>query len=66
MSRNNDYTAGNLLYYLCHQSNHKRDGTELSREENMSISRLFNFTGKLEKDAGVTMIFIAGKQQKLF
>ena len=47
-----------------HQNYHKTIVIDLSREVNTSIPQQINFTGKLEKDDGVTMIFIAEKQQK--
>ena len=37
MSRNNDYTTGNLLDYLYHQKSYKLIGTDLSRQTNSSI-----------------------------
>ena len=47
-----------------HQNYHKTIVIDLSREVNTSIPQQINFTGKLEKGDGVTMIFIAEKQQK--
>ena len=38
MSRNNDFTTGNLLDYLYHQDYHKLVGLDLSRQKNTSIS----------------------------
>ena len=49
---------------MYHQNYHKTIVIDLSREVNTSIPQQINFTGKLEKDDGVTMIFIAEKQQK--
>ena len=37
MSRNNDYTTGNLLDYLYHQNYYKLIGIDLSRQTNTSI-----------------------------
>ena len=37
MSRNDDYTSGNLLDYLYHQKYYKLIGTDLSRQTNTSI-----------------------------
>ena len=48
-----------------HQNYHKTIVIDLSREVNTSIPQQINFTGKLEKDDGVTMIFITEKQQKI-
>ena len=62
MSRNNDYTTGNLLDYL-YQKYYKLIGTDLSRQTNISIPQQINFTGKLEDD-GATMFFVSEKHQK--
>ena len=64
MSRNNDYTTGNLLDYLHHQKYYKLIDIDLSRQANTSIPQQINFTGKLEEDDGAMMFFIAEKQQK--
>ena len=64
MSRNNDYTTGNLLECLYHQKYYKLIDIDLSRQTNTSIPQQINFTGKLDEDDGVTMFFIAEKQQK--
>ena len=64
MSRNNDYTTGNILDYLHHQKYYKLIGIDLSRETNISIPQQINFVGKLEEKDGATMYFITEKQQK--
>ena len=64
MSRNHDFTTGNLLQYLYHQNYYKIIGINFSRQANTSISQQINFTGKLLEDDGGTMFFIAEKQQK--
>ena len=64
MSRNDDYTTGNLSDYLYHQNYCKRIGIDLSRQINTSIPQQSNFVGRLEEDDGTTMFFIAEKQQK--
>ena len=66
MSRNDDYTAGNLLDYLYHQNYYKLIGIDLSRQTNTNIPQQINFTGKLDEVDGATMFFIAEKQQKQF
>ena len=63
MSRNNDYTTGNLLDYFYHKNYYKLNGIDLSRQTNMNVPQKINFIGKLEKDDGTTMFFIAEKQQ---
>ena len=37
MSRNNDYTTGNLLDYLYHQKYYRVIGVDISRQTNTSI-----------------------------
>ena len=64
MSRNDDYTTGNLLDFSYHQNYYKLIGIDLSRQTNTSIPQQINFVGKLEEDDGVTMCFIIEKQQK--
>ena len=45
MSRNDDYTTGNLLDYLYHQNYYKLIGIDLSRQKNTNIRQQINFTG---------------------
>ena len=60
MSRNDDYTTGNLLDYSYHQNYYKIISIDLSRQVNTSIPQQINFVWKF----GATMLFIAEKQQK--
>ena len=64
MSRNDDYTTGNLLDYLYHQKYYKLIGKDLSRQTNTNIPQQINFVEKLEEDDGATLFFIVKKQQK--
>ena len=64
ISRNDDYTTGNLLEYLHHQNYYKLIGIDVSRQTDMSIPQQINFTEKLEEDDGAAMFFIAEEQQK--
>ena len=64
MARNNGCTTGDLLDYLYHQNYYKLIGKDLSRQTNTSISQNINFVGNLEQDNGVTVFFIAEKQQQ--
>ena len=64
MSRNNCYTTGNLLDHLYYQKYDKIIGMDSSKQSNTNISQQTNFLGELEEDDGVTMYFIAEKQQK--
>ena len=61
MSRNDDYTTGNLLDYSYHQNFYKLTSIDLSRQVNTNIPQQLNFTGKLEEDDDITMFFIAEK-----
>ena len=63
MSRNDDYTTGNVLDFSYHQNYYKHIGINLSRHANTNIPQQINFVGKLEKDDDVVMFFIAEKQQ---
>ena len=65
MSRNDDYTTGNLIDYLYHQKHYKRTGTDLSKQKNVSIPQQINFTGKLGEHDGATIFSIAQKQQNV-
>ena len=64
MSRNDDYTTGNLLDFSYHQNYYKPIGIDLSGQTNTNMPQQINFTGKLEEADGATMFFIAEKQQK--
>ena len=61
MSKNDDYTTGNLLDFSYHQNYYKLIGINLSRQTNASIPQQINFVGK---EDGATMFFIDENQQK--
>ena len=64
ISRNDDYTKGNLLDVSYHHNCYKLIGINLSEQTNTTISQQINFTGKLEEDDGATICFIDKKQQR--
>ena len=64
MSRNDDYSAGNLLDFSYHQNYYKLVGIDLSRKANTSISQKMNFVGKIEEDDGTPKFFYCGKAAK--
>ena len=64
MTKNDDYTTGNLLDYLYHQNYYELIGKNLSRQTNSSIPQQINLVGKLEEDNGAVIFYIAEKQQK--
>ena len=57
MSRNYDYTTGNLLDYFYYQKYYKLIGIYLTRQRNKSIPQQVNFATKLEEDYGAIMFF---------
>ena len=61
MSRNNNYTAGNLLDYWYHPNYYNPIGTDLTRHTITNIPQQTNFARKLEKDNGATIFLIAEK-----
>ena len=48
MSKNGDYTTGNLLDYFYHQNYYKLIGIDLSRQANANILKQIIFRGNLE------------------
>ena len=64
ISKNDDYAIGNLLDFSYHQNYYKLIGIDLWRQTNTNIPQQTNYIGKLEKDEGATIFFIAEKQQK--
>ena len=59
MSRNNDYTTGNLLDYEYFSKHYKLIAIDLSKQtelENPDLKQQMNFIGRLEKD-NATMFF---------
>ena len=66
MSKNNDYTTGNLLDYEYFKNHYKLIAIDLSKQielENAALKQKNNFTGKLEEN-NVTMSFIIEKKEK--
>ena len=52
ISRNDEYTTGNLLDYPYHQNYYKLISIDLSRQTNTTFPQQINFAGKLEEDNG--------------
>ena len=62
MSKNNDYTTGNLLDYEYFSKNYNLIAIDISKEielENPDLKQQINFIGKLKEDA--TMFFTIEK-----
>ena len=65
MSRNNDYTTGNLLDYEYFKDHYQLIATDLSKQielENPDLRQQINFIGRLEEHA--TMFFIIEKKEE--
>ena len=66
ISKNNDYTTGNLLDYEHFSKHYKLVAIDLSKQtelENPDLRQQINFTGKL-KDDKATMFFIIEKPEE--
>ena len=66
ISKNSDYTIGNLLDYEYFKDHDKLIAIDLSKQsefENSNIKQQINFIGRLEQNA--TMFFIVDKKKKL-
>ena len=67
MSRNDDYTTGNLLDFSYHQNYYKLIRIDLSRQTNTNIPQQINFTGKLGgEDDGAVMFLLLKSSKKPF
>ena len=65
MSRNNDYTTGNLLHFAYFKENYRLIAIDLSKQTNLKDPQQINFIGKLENQAcGATIFFINEKSKE--
>ena len=65
MSRNNDYTTGNLLHFAYFKENYRLIAVDLSKQTNLKDPQQINFIGKLENQAyGATIFFIIEKSKE--
>ena len=65
MSKNNDYTTGNLLDFEYFSKHYRLIAIDLSKQtelENPDLERQINFIGRLERNEGVAMFFIIEKK----
>ena len=58
MSRNNDYTTGNLLDFAYFKENYRLIAIDLSKQTNLKNPQQSNFIGKPEKKANVRKRFL--------
>ena len=66
ISKNNDYTTGNLLNYEYFSKHYKLIAIDLAKQielENPDLMQQINFIGKLEDDKA-TMLFIIEKSEE--
>ena len=66
MSRNDNYTTGNLLDFSYHQNYYKLIGIDLSTQRNTNIPQQIDFAGKLEEDDGVKCFLLLKSNKKQF
>ena len=65
MSRNNDYTTGNLLDFGYFKENQRLIATDLSKQTKLKNPQQISFICKLENQAnGATVIFIIEKLEE--
>ena len=65
MSRNNDYTTGNLLDFAYFKENYRLIAIDLSKQTKLKDPQQISFIGKLEgQDHGATMFFIIEKSEE--
>ena len=66
MSKNNDYTTGNLMDYEYFSKHYKLIAIDLSKQtelESLDLKQQINFIGRLEEDA--IMLFIIEKKEEI-
>ena len=69
MSKNNDYTTGNLLDYEYFKDLYKLIAIDLSKEielENPNLRQQINFTGRLGENNATMFFFIEKKRRNHF
>ena len=65
MSKNNNYTTGNLLDFAYFKENYRLISTDLSEQTKLKDPKQINFIGKLEdQNNEATMYFIIEKSEK--
>ena len=65
MSKNNDYTTGNLLDFAYFKENYILIAIDMSKQTKLKDPQQINFIGKIEdQNDGATMIFIIEKSEE--
>ena len=69
MTKNNDYTTGNLLDYEYFKDHYKLIAIELSKQtelENLDLKQQINFIGRLEENNAAMFSIIEKKEETTF
>ena len=65
MSRNNDYTTGNLLDFAYFKGNYRLIAIDLSKQTKLKDTQQINFIGKLRNQTtGAAMFFIIEQSEE--
>ena len=64
MSKNNDYTTGNLLDFVYFKKHYRLIASDLSEQTKLKDPQQINFIGKLLRNTGATMLFIIEKSEE--
>ena len=65
LSKNNDYTTGNLLDFVYFKENCRLNVIDLSKQTKLKNPRQINFIGKFEdQNNGATIFFIIEKSEE--
>ena len=64
MSRNNDYTTGNLLDFAYSKKNYKLIAIDLSKQTKLKDPQQISFIGRLLAVCGATIFFITEKSEE--
>ena len=69
MSKNNDYTTGNLLDYEYFKDHYKLIAIDFSKQtelENLDLKQQINFIGRLEENNATMFFLIEKKEETVF
>ena len=65
ISKNNDYTTGNLLDFAYYKENYRLIEIDLSKQSKLKDPQQINFLGKIEgQNNGVTIFFVIEKLEE--
>ena len=65
MSRNNDYTTGNLLDFAYFKNNYRLVAIDLSKQSKLMDPQQNSFIGRILATHGATMFFITEKSEEI-